>query len=92
MRDSLVAEARRAFETDHSVLDVLGYIHNHGTGTSTSRQGKGRRMVASSCVASVTRNTCLAHAPMMLLIGASWNASLPIACVADLPADDDQRN
>ena len=43
------------------------------------------RIVASSFVGSVTRNTCLATEPMMLATGASWNASLPIAAVGTWP-------
>src|SRR5678815_3885748 len=43
------------------------------------------RIVASSFAASVTRNTCLAHEAMMLLTGASWNASVPIAAVGTWP-------
>ncbi len=43
------------------------------------------RMVASSFVGSVTRNMCLATAPMIEGTGASWNASVPIAAVATWP-------
>ena len=43
------------------------------------------RTVASSLVGSVTRKTCLHAAPMMLEMGASWNASVPIAAVGTWP-------
>ena len=62
-------------------------------GTSTTT-GPGRplraisnavRKVASSTLASVTRNTCFAQAPMIVLTGASWNASLPMAATPTWP-------
>ena len=43
------------------------------------------RSVASSLLASVTRNTCLAQAPITLPTGASWKASLPSAVVGTWP-------
>ena len=43
------------------------------------------RIVASSFVSWVTRNTCLAQALMMLKTGASWNASVPMATVGTWP-------
>ena len=43
------------------------------------------RSVCSSFSGSVTRNTCFAHADMMLKTGASWKASLPIAARGTCP-------
>src|SRR5512141_3448217 len=56
-----------------------------GPGRPVRAISKAVRTVASSRAGSVTRKQCFATAPMMLLTGASWNASLPIAAVGTWP-------
>ena len=63
----------------------LGMSTTTGPGRPLRATSKAVRRVASSLSASVTRNTCLAQAPMMLAIGASWKASVPMAAVGTWP-------
>ena len=75
-----------AHGTDRPVLDVLRHIHDDRPRTCRAGDfecGSAVSVPASS--GSVTRNTCFAHADMMLKTGASWKASLPIAARGTCP-------
>jgi len=55
------------------------------TGRPERASSNAARMVPSSCAGSVTRNTCLATAPITAAIGASWKASDPMAARGTWP-------
>jgi hypothetical protein len=56
-----------------------------GPGRPVRAISKAVRTVASRRSGSVTRNTCLATAPISAATGASWKASVPMAAVGTWP-------
>jgi hypothetical protein len=56
-----------------------------GPGRPVRASSKAARMMPSSFSGSVTRNTCLATAPITEAIGASWKASEPMAARGTWP-------
>ncbi len=70
----------------------LGISTTTGPGRPLRAISNAVRSVASRRAGSVSRNTCLAHALMMLLTGASWKASLPKRRGGHLAADHHHRH
>ena len=56
-----------------------------GPGLPVRAISKAVRTVDSRLSGSVTRKTCLATEPITAVIGASWNASVPMAALGTCP-------
>ena len=85
LRSRAAAASPLPWKTPSQFCTSFGMSTTTGPGRPLRAISKAVRMVASSFVSSVTRNTCLAHADMMLKTGASWKASVPMAARGTWP-------